>query len=287
MSQQEKIEKLQNEPEMLNCQYAARYYYNRAEGYSIVAIVCSLLSVLCLFIPDSLDKLGLLLPSVLDLLAFILYFLMGKSITSAALLRNHFDNTVLGFSSMSNSNPELLKIHSHIFRAITKNSEKYEMQISSTGKDNPPGVRNWYEFPKDYPDADVVYECQKQNQWWNKEIYKRDMLVFSLTMAITIIGIILICIFTHSTWYKICACLLSYIITFSDRIIENWHYFRASIEIENTCNILSTSRSKQQIRALQDKIEYRRNLRVTELNIMHKKKSNKLSTEYAYISKGT
>ena len=44
MSQQERIKELQNKSEMLNYQYAARFYYNKAEGYNIVSAVCSLLS---------------------------------------------------------------------------------------------------------------------------------------------------------------------------------------------------------------------------------------------------
>ncbi len=283
MSQQERIKLLQNNTDMLYCQYSAKYYYNKAERYIIVVSICSLLSALCLFIPDSLDKLGLFFPLVLDLLIYILYSLMEKAVTEAALLRNHFDNAVLGFNSSTDSR----KIQSLISKATAKKGDTLQIQISNTGNDNPPGVKDWYEFSQDYSDSDIVFECQKQNRWWDKEIHKRSTIILYIILTLVLASAILVTIFSHTPLEKICACFLGLIIALIPRIIAHRKYNRLSIEIDKTCQLLDISRNKKLIIALQEQIESRRKLPVIELNIVHKKKSKQLSKEYSFISKGS
>ena len=236
-------------------------------------------------IPDTLNILGLCLPIALDLIAITLYFLFERAVTAAASLRNHFDNTVLGFENIQDTNTDPRKLQSLVIKATTKNSELFQAQISNTGRDDPPGVKDWYEFSKDYSDSDVVFECQKQNQWWNKEINKRSTIVIILILAVAILGAFPIFHFSQTPWYKAIVCILSLVLTFFDRIIENLRYCRLSLKIENTCNLLSISKDEKLIKALQDMIESRREIHVTELNIVHKRKSKQLSKEYSFISK--
>ena len=285
MTLQDKIISRQNDEDMLKCQYASRYFFNIAENYSTVAFVFSFLSVLCIFIPESPKWLALLLPILLDALVFTLYFIMGKTVTKAALLRNHFDDTVLGYNKQRLPDNEMREIQTLIFKAISINEAESQRQMANTGRDNPPGVKNWYEFSKKYTDSDVVFECQTQNQWWNKEMLRRRLITYSFILLICIIGAILTHRYYQVSLLELSFCFGGIIITFADRIYENVKYCRMSIKIDDFCELLSTSKSKMQIIALQELIESRRRLRVVEINRIHKRNSKKFSEQYEQISK--
>ena len=268
---------------MLECQYAARHYYNKAELYSCISFILTMLSFLCICIPELFKNSALYLTLVLDSFALLVYFLMGKSVSSAAALRNYFDDTVLGFDGNHQPN-EKRRLQEYILKAISKNEILCQQQITHDGRDTPPGVKNWYEFSKDYPDSEVVFECQKQNQWWNKKMTKLRLLIYSAVVVMSIIAVILVCTYFHVSFIQAIAYVTSMIITFSDRLYENCQYLRQSVKIDDFCEAYSCSRSSDQINALQDLIASRRELRVVEINYLHKRNSKKLSEQYAEIS---
>ena len=283
MSLQETICCRQNNEDMLRCQFASRYYYNTAEKLISAAFIISFFSALCVFIPYD-QKILLLLPIFLDTLALLLYKKMGMSVSSAAMLRNHFDDIVLRFDNKQKSPEKIREMEALIIKAASKQKNKYQEQISHTGRDNPPGVKDWYEFSRQYTDSDVIFECQKQNQWWNKEMYKRRRVLYPLFMSLILLIAFLIYHFLSVSVLEICICFGSAVITFSDRINEHMHYLRLSMKIDNYCEALSSHRDKKQTRKLQDLIESRRELRVVEFNHIHKRNSKDLSEQYEQIS---
>ena len=278
MSLQERIFRRQNDEDMLKCQYVARHSFNLAETFSTLAFFFSMLSIFCVFVPDCI-----LLPLALDALSILFYFLMGKSVSIAALLRNYFDETVLGLS-INRPQSELRKIQEYIVKYTSKNKAEYQRQITHTGRDVPPGVKDWYEFSKDYEDSEVVFECQKQNQWWNKKMTQQRMITYLAIVLACIVAIALIHFYLQVSHLLIAVCFGSAIITFCDRIYENVLYLRLSMKISDYCEAYSSSRDDDQIRALQKLIENRRELRVVEINYIHKKISKWLSEQYAEIS---
>ncbi len=271
---------------ILKCQYASRYFFNTAENYNTAAIILSILSALCILVPDTHKCLSLLLPLIFDTLVFVFYLRMGQLISDAALLRNHFDNIVLEFKNAQLSEKDLRKIQALILKSSSNNAD-CQRQISNTGRDAPPGVRDWYEFSKIYSDSEVVFECQKQNQWWNKEMQQRRIVTYPFIICLSIVCAVLAGYYLKVTWLEIVVCFGGIVVTFFDRIIENVRYFRLSLKIDDYCELLSTSKNKKQINALQALIESRRELRVVELNHAHIKNSKRLSEQYEKISKNS
>lgn len=284
MSLQEKINNRQNDEDMLKCQFAARHFYNSAENYSAIAFMFSLLSCLCIFLSNTNSAL-MLLPLLLDTFVFVFYYKMEKSVSAAAQLRNYFDDTVLGFNRKSQAQNEMRAIQQLIHKACSKNEADCLTQIANTGRDDPPGVKNWYEFSKKYADTEVVFECQTQNQWWNRKLYWRRMVFYIVIVLACFIGCGIIINYYPGFSLPLVICFGSFAITFLDRACENVRYLRLSIKIDDVCEILSNSKTDQQIVELQKLLESRRKLRVVELNHFHKKNSKKFSEEYEQISK--
>ena len=286
---QETIDKRQNSTEMLKCQFAARHYYNTAENCSTAAFVCSIISLLFIFAPEgtssSFSAAILLVPLVFDASSLICYWRMGAYVSSAALLRNYFDEIVLGIKTSTYTDSAIRKVKSLIIDAAENNNEACEEQISNTGRDNPPGVKNWYEFSHQYADSEVIFECQKQNCWWNNKLCHRRLVLYAI---ILISGILLgsfLGVSLRVSILRIIACLLSAIITFTDRLCENIKYILLSMKIDNRRETLEISKDQALISSLQELISQRRELRVVEINRIHRKHSKALSERYEQITK--
>lgn len=289
MNNQEEILQKQNDEGMLKCQYAARHYYNTAEIFSIVAFICSMISLLFILAPEKDSPLYsasiLLVPLALDAVSLISYWRMGVSVSSAALLRNYFDEKVLGINSASYTDHVTRKVKSLIINASEKSQAECEIQISNTGRDNPPGVKNWYEFSHQYSDDDAVFECQKQNCWWNNALCHRRLLIYGAVLLSGVFLGIIINLSLHVSVLRIIVCLLSAIVTFADRFCENCKYIRLSMKIDDRCEALEVSKNQVLISSLQVLISKRRELRVVEINRIHKKHSKALSERYEQITK--
>lgn len=285
MHLQEIINNRQNDEDMLKCQFAARHYYNAAEKYCALAFGSTLLSCLCILLPSGNKPLALLLPLLLDVIAFFLYYKMGRAVSAAARLRNYFDDIVLGFNRKSQAQNEMRAIRKLVHEACSKNEADCLAQIANTGRDDPPGVKNWYEFSKNYADTEVVFECQMQNQWWSKKMIWGRLIAYVTLLLICVVGFSLISTHFPDYTFRISVCVLSLFITLLDRALENGSYLRITMEIDNACKLLSSSKNKELLEELQNWIESRRGLRVIELNFFHKKISKKLSEKYEQISK--
>jgi len=286
---QETIVKNQNSNNMLKCQFSARHYYNLAENYNVAAFIGSLISLSFLLIPDkayvAYSPIFLLTPSVFDIASLVCYKLMGISISRAALLRNYFDEIVLRTKISNNTDSDIRKINSLIINVVDKSKEECELQISHTGRDNPPGVKNWYEFSKQYADSDVMFECQRQNRWWNNELSHRRIFLYGSVVILVIISGILLVFFSNFSILRVFVCLLSAAITFTDRFIENLKYIRLSMKIDDRCEALEVSKNKALVSSLQELIAKRRELKIVEINHIHKKHSKELSERYEQITK--
>lgn len=286
---QETIVKNQNSSKMLNCQFAARHYYNAAEKFSTAALICSLISLLFILAPDKTSTiystLVLLTPLAFDAASLVCYWRMGVYVSSAALLRNYFDETVLRIKTSNYTGSDIRELNSLIVSAIEKAPNEYKLQVSRTGRDNPPGVKEWYEFSHQYADSDVIFECQRQNCWWNNELCHRRLFWYG---AVVIFGLILgglLVFYANISILRIIVCLLSAVVTFADRFIENLKYIRLSMKIDDRCEAIEISKDQALKSSLQELISQRRELRVVEINRIHRKHSKELSERYEQITK--
>ena len=289
MCLQEKIKKRQNEREMLEYQFVARYHFNSAECRFNWAFTLSLISLLLIFFSDTgnpiIETLLYVVPSLLDIIACILILATNHAVKNGALLRNYFDAIVLGFKTDDYTESKLRSIRSLTNKITTKHPNECDIQISNTSHDNPPGVKDWYEFSKEYSDSEIVFECQRQNQWWTKEMLRRRLRICIIITIGAIAGLITIFGFSKVGFFKAFVCLAGLVKLVADSLINNYKYIKLSWEIDGSIRTLESSRDSTQIESLQKMICDRREIPVLEISLLHKKNSKVLSEEYEIISK--
>ena len=288
MNRQEQITTKQNEAPMLECQYASRFYFNRAEKLSAFAFGAAAISVLSIFLPEAestqWNNITLIVPILADIVAAILYFSMDKAIEKAATLRNIFDAIVLQINVQGHQSINDRYVREIILKALNHDKDKASQQMNNSGRNNPPGVKNWYEFSKKYSDLEAIHECQRQNIWWDKHL-SNGRLVMNI---ILLIGVALILIYFKvkgESLLRIFLCGISFIATFFDRIANNIKYYRQSLMLEGISKNIDLNGNLEQIEHLQEGIEARREIPVLGINIFHRINSNKLSKSYEHITK--
>ena len=283
MNNQKQITEKQNDAKLLDCQYASRVLFNRAEKYSYLATACIILSTLCIFITG--EKTSIIIPTILDILLIVFGVFMNKSQSKAAELRQYFDAVVLGINEHNYSDAELCNIYSTVFAITTKNSSEHAIQVKNSGRDFPPGVKNWYEFSKEFHDNGAVFECQKQNCWWNDKLCKCRL---KLTTAAFVFSLFLYGIAIHLlqiNLFQAVFCLIGLLIGLAEQIYENCKYILLSKTMDDVIKIPDVSKNVSQLEHLQTLINRRRELMVLEINWMHRKNSKIWSEEYEKISR--
>lgn len=285
---QERIQKRQNEKQLLKCQFVARRYYNLAEKANLSAFISSIASALLVLIPESnnetISAVLLLLPALLGIISIVSYKLLDFYVKTASELRNYFDQKVTGIVISEYPEHRIRRIREKIENITKRHKEECKIQTANTGRDTPPGVRDWYEFARLFPDCDVVVECQRQNQWWNNKLLRLRVYLYAVIFLSSVAGFIIICLSGQLTLIRCIACFFSIVLTFLDRIVQNVKYIIVSKKIDWFFEIPSLSKNPDQIKSLQELICSRREYRVTEINLFHKKRSKNLSEEYERIS---
>lgn len=172
------IEKRQNEDRMLRYQYTSRCYYDHAETQNDLVWLCCIISWLTIVLPGSSawGMFFIAVPFFVDIIAAILNWRMTSNVSWASALRKCFDAYVLGFNTNQFTEFEVRELEELSIKAVKHSPEKSQEQMTNTGRDNPPGVRNWYEFSQPLSEQDAIYECQKQNCWWNKKITRERII---------------------------------------------------------------------------------------------------------------
>ena len=282
--EQKKIEKRQNEELSLACQFVARHYYNRAELFNYIIWGLCIVSVLTIFIPDTTNWIILGIPLFLDIIVLVLEKLFGDCISIAAKLRNYFDSYVLDIGMSKYNASDIRFIKEVVSKVVEHYSEDYAIQIKNTGNETPPGVRNWYEFPRDFLDSEVKYECQRQNCWWNNQMTKRRIVCYIFAFIVLVILLVLGIKLNYGKGIlRIILCSGIIIKTFG-RIVANLKYHKISLQIEGASKILDECQNEKNITVLQELIASRRKIPVLEINAIHKRIAKKLSERYRKIA---
>lgn len=288
MRLQDEIIRRQNQPDLLKCQYVSRHFYNAAEKSGRVAFILALISGIINLLPNTAsgtwNSISWAAPIIIDLFIFIFYYIMSEQIRKASMIRNYFDAIVLEFDELieQNSVNDIRRIVTEVSR---KRPEECKTQISNTGKDVPPGVKDWYTFSKNYADEDAVFECQKQNQWWNNKLMKLRLSIVAILFIIGIALFVIAGVFFISSPFKTLIGGLGFLAVFIDSIIENRKYIDISHKIDNSFELLENEKTRRQIIHLQKLIAHRRELRVVEFNFLHKLTNKQNTNEYEEESK--
>lgn len=279
------IQNRQNEDLLLKCQYVARYYYNKAELSNLLSWIAVLISTLCVFLPDTDNYFFLAIPLIADAFAFFFSCQMNTSVDKGAKLRQYFDAYVLNLEYSTYTDFQKSAIKEIIAKVTNTHKEDCQVQIRNTGHDNPPGVRDWYEFNCDFSDEDVLYECQTQNCWWDKKMCSLRMYMYIIIFILSIIALI---IFKSSVsnkfFWKIMICSTGIIIRIMERLIANFKYYQLSLKIDGALEATSMSKNIDSTISIQEKLNTRRQMPVLGINSIHKRFAAKLSMFYGQIS---
>ena len=279
------INNRQNKEELLKIQFAARKCFNEAEKINYLCWIFCCLSALVAFVPDSTTKIiTVFIPIILDIFAFIFNLVFNKKLKNAADLRNYFDSQVLMIKNNEYTNLQKQKIRDLAYSIFHNNQAEATISIQNTGKGNPPGVRNWYEFKTEIEGINAQYECQWQNIWWNKKMVEKRVVVFPLIAIIVIVFFLSLFCYFHFDIFHILPCSLGIIMKIAERFIEYNKYNKISTKIDAFQECLESNLTADNIVKLQSLIDERRTIPVLEINLIHQNKAKKYSNLYEELN---
>ncbi len=265
----------------MKIQYASRRYFNSAEKVNYVSWLLCIVSAIMIFVPDSASKfISLGIPALLEALAFITAYVFNNKLKNAASLRNYFDSYVLMIGEDSYTDISKQKLREIALTAYNKHKKEADIHIHNTGRDKPPGVRNWYEFKNTVADLQAQFECQKQNIWWNKKMVKNRMIILPIILFILVSFFVAMFVLFKSDALSIIVCAIGIILKVIERIIEHYSYHKISIKIEAIQNHAERELTDETVKELQELINERREIPVLEINIIHKLKAKQYSSSY-------
>lgn len=284
MSSQE-IQAQQNEIKFLKIQYAARRCFNAAENYNYFAWLACIVSAFSIFLPNVWHAfIANGIPFTFDIVAAIFNALTQRNVYWGAYLRKYFDANVIGINPNQFSKSEEQNILEKAETVFSAHPYDGLLQISTTGHDVPPGVKNWYEFPTPLNAVEAQFECQKQNIWWDKKMSQRKIpiIVFGGIFIIACFGFSM-----HMLNRSILTTLLcssGIILKLFERLNENIKYIQVSLQIDGSKETIEIKPEEKYVEHLQSLIDERRGINVLELNSIHKKVAAKLSALYSKSS---
>ena len=271
----------QNEDLLLKIQYASRRYFNSAEKANYVSWLLCIVSAMMVFVPDSVSKIvSMGIPALLEVFALIIAFVFNSMLKNAATLRNYFDSYVLMICEDNYTDIRKQKLREIALNAYNKHKKEADINIQNTGRDKPPGVKNWYEFKNTVTDLQAQFECQKQNIWWNKKMVRIRMIILPVILFILISFFVAMFVLFKSDALSIIVCAIGIILKVIERIIEHYSYHKTSIKIEAIQSHAERELTIETIKELQELIDERRKTPVLEINIIHKLKAKQYSSSY-------
>lgn len=275
----------QNEKQMLRIQYAARHCFNRAEKLNILIWAFCILAELTIFLPSSMpDKVELGIPVLIDLAALLSSWKMVKNVSLGASFRKYFDAYVLGFGLGSFSRSEEQNLLKTALKIEQKHPETAKTQMTNTGRDKPPGVKDWYELSDIFSPEDEAYECQRMNCEWNNRLAKERLLKSVGLICVLVAVTVLLHWATNTDIWKTLLCCSALLIRCGERIGANTKYILISYEIDSVLKNLSDSRTEDNVKKLQDLLDTRREMPVLEKNRIHKRRAKSYSEEIQNIN---
>ena len=275
------INNRQNENLLLKIQYASRRYFNSAEIVNYVSWLLCIVSAVMIFIPDSAPELiekGI--PVLLDVFAFITVYIFNSKLKNAASLRNYFDSYVLMICEDNYTDVRKQELREIALNTYNRHKKEADISIQKTGRDKPPGVKDWYEFKNPVDDLQAQFACQKQNIWWNKKMVKNRMIILPIILFILISFFVAMFVLFKSDAPSIIVCAIGIILKVIERIIEHYFYHKISIKIEAIQNHAERELTVETVKELQELINERRKIPVLEINIIHKLKAKQYSSSY-------
>lgn len=276
------IQERQNEEYSLQTQYAARVCFNAAERFNRFVWIACLISTFSVFFPNTWPEYVLYgIPFVFDLVAAFFTYLASKKVILASDLRKAFDSYVLDFATDQRSESDHYRLKEKVIKICSKDPDKTASQIANSGKDSPPGVRDWYVFSDPIDGIRAQLECQRQNAWWNKKLLPIRYVLSCVCVVVVVV--IFFCLARKNGILSSILCSAGLIIRLIERIVVNYKYISITKSIEGALQTIEAHPTLEGMRALQNLIDQRRAINVLEINLIHQKMAGQFTNLYETI----
>lgn len=262
----------QNELRFLSLQYAARYYYNRAEVLNYFVWMICIINILLVSLPfDFLQNIKII-TFLFSIVTIGLQLLLKRYTAIAAAMRKFGDYSLFEFKLPDQFNnytkEDLVELS---IRVKAKNPKKAEEQYSSSGSDPERGVKDWYvDVDNNLNKSEAILYCQKQNVWWDKNL---SQTYFNILRALIVASIlILIVIFPDKTLLD-AICFLSSITALIVKLIWEYLTIRKYREVSISVDTLLKTpceMNESLLLEIQNKIDQRRNMPFLSVDFLHK-----------------
>ena len=187
------IMETQNKDEVLMLIFSARKYYSNAEKLKVALWIISVLPIIIgklNFDNTNFKTFNVLVTSsIIPILVFFLNFLLKKWIDIAANTKEVVDKLLFDFSI------DKICMDRYLDKAIEnkqKYEKEYEIQSKNTGRDNPPGIKDWYEINSSDDELELILNCQKQNVYFDRKILKKFSAILCCFFIVVLACIIFI-----------------------------------------------------------------------------------------------
>ena len=281
MTKQKKIIQRQNEETSLKYQYCARVYFNAASAQNIISWLCCLAAAASVALPLRPPWLAVLIPVILDFIYWLSSNRVASLVSTAARLRNDFDDYVLGFKSTISSDDFTFESLEKIIKK-ERYQKQFIIQEENSSRDTPPGIKDWYEFHVNYSDNDAVFSCQRQNATWNNILMHQRLIakaiVFIAIAAISFIYIVKTQIGLVDLLRLVCG-VAGTIQNIIDKSRNEYKYIKVSHKIDGAIYVMKEHRLANQLQLLQGLLGSRRFIPVLESNFLHKIQSKQISID--------
>lgn len=187
----------QNDEEILVLQYSQRKHYEIAEKLQYFIWISIIINIYVVNNEYLETLLGKNIITFIGVIYTIIYafikFTINNYIQIGAYTKELIDCKLYKFDvnkRLIHNNYNAKKLKEKAILKKNKYKNDYMIQIRNTGKDKPPGLRNWYEDRRDKSINNAIYECQRENLWWDEKLSSIYMGLFAL-IGIFVLGSLL------------------------------------------------------------------------------------------------
>lgn len=266
----------QNENQFIELLFLQRRSYYAAENWNRalwgITILSAVIASVSIF--NISDSLKVLVSSIMILFAWIAHNQLKKKIMIGAYAKELFDRSLYA-QTIKCSNwevkPDEIREIAHCTRL--KHSKEYNVAFANSGEDKPRGLKDWYTSSTNENRNESIFECQKENIWWDKKLSTNYKNVVGLLALIGIVGFLII---NYNKSLLEVALSLFANIALVLKLIDDWliqkkfsnHHIKMEELIDNINE--KAKPSVKDLEKMQERILIRRKMRYLPFDFLHK-----------------
>lgn len=192
----QRVYELQNKEEILILQFLQRISYFKAEILNYITWLPVIAGSIYVSLSFTMEfgnmpiRIGVALVAASCLKLNSIY---KRSIRIGAASKAYIDDRLFGFGVKKDYNGFSVKeLMDEAVKLSRKKKKKFIYQINNTGSNGGHGVLDWYSLYESDNGEEVIFGCQSENLWWNKNlsrIYISIILISGVICFALILGV--------------------------------------------------------------------------------------------------